>query len=75
MLAEVAVVIAIELENAAIFGLTGEPVVVTVPPPPLPQANPLPVITPEVEERQPSPVPKATSSIIEGLPNVVVLLP
>jgi hypothetical protein len=32
-LAEVAAVIAVELENAAMFGLTGEPLVVTVPPP------------------------------------------
>jgi hypothetical protein len=33
MFAEVAAVIAVELENAAMFGLTGEPLVVTVPPP------------------------------------------
>jgi hypothetical protein len=31
MFAEVAAVMAVELENAAIFGLTGEPLVVTVP--------------------------------------------
>jgi hypothetical protein len=34
MFAEVAGVIAVELENAAIFGLTGDPLVVTVPLPP-----------------------------------------
>ena len=32
ILAEVAAVIAVELENAAMFGLTGEPLVVTIPP-------------------------------------------
>jgi hypothetical protein len=31
MFAEVAAVIAVEDENAAMFGLTGEPLVVTVP--------------------------------------------
>jgi hypothetical protein len=34
MFAEVAAVMAVEPENAAILGLTGEPLVVTVPPPP-----------------------------------------
>jgi hypothetical protein len=33
MLAEVAAVIAVLLENAAIFGLAGDPLVVTVPAP------------------------------------------
>jgi hypothetical protein len=35
---------AVELENAAIFGLTGEPLVVTVPPPPLLQVEVLPLV-------------------------------
>jgi hypothetical protein len=39
MFAEVAAVIAVPLENAAIFGLTGEPLVVTVP---LPEGIQLP---------------------------------